>query len=218
MRTLSFLGAAMLLGACSSGPPSPDWQMNAASSMERAVSAYLSGDDRVALQEFAKARNEMASTGQVTLVARAELVWCASRVASLVLEDCAGFEKLRQDAAAPERAYAHYLAGRAKPEETALLPEPQRGAANATADSAAAALAGIQDPFSRLVAAGVLLRTGRANPAVLTVAADTASAQGWRRPLLAWLGVLAMRAEKSGDTVEAQRLHRRIELVQESKR
>jgi len=53
---------------------------------------------------------------------------------------------------------------------------------------------------------------------VITLAVDTASAQGWRRPLLAWLGVQAMRAEKSGDTVEAQRLHRRIDLVQERNR
>ncbi len=216
MRVLKLLGLAMLLSACASSPPVPDWQMNATSSMERAISAYLSGNDRVAVQEFARARNEMASTGQIALVARAELIRCASRVASLALDDCPGFEKLRDDAAAPERAYADYLAGRARPQDVALLPEQQRGVINVAADSVATAIAGISDPFSRLVAAGVLLRTGHANPAVLTLAVDTASAQGWRRPLLAWLGVQVMRAEKSGDTAEAQRLHRRIDLVQES--
>jgi primosomal protein N'' len=59
----------------------------------------------------------------------------------------------------------------------------------------------------------VLLRSGKATPQVLTNATETASTQGWRRPLLAWLGVQAMRAEKAGDTVEAQRLKRRIALV-----
>ena len=216
MRILKLLGMAMLLGACTSGPPVPGWQMNATSSMERAISAYLSGNDRVSVQEFSRARNEMAGTGQIALVARAELIRCASRVASLVLDDCPEFEKLRDDAAAPERAYADYLVGRTRPQDIALLPEQQRGVINVAADSAATAMAGISDPFSRLVAAGVLLRTGHANPAVLTMAVDTASAQGWRRPLLAWLGVQMMRAEKSGDTVEAQRLHRRIDLVQES--
>ncbi|NMM37525.1 MAG: hypothetical protein HHJ09_08415 [Glaciimonas sp.] len=206
-------GIAMLLSACASGPAVPDWQMNAQSSIERAVSAYLSGNDRVEVQEFAKARSEMASTGQVALVARAELIRCASRVASLVLEDCTGFEKLRQDASVPERAYADYLAGRIQPQDVALLPAQHQSAMRAGADPAAA-VAGISDPLSRLVAAGVLLRSDRASPAVLTLAVDTASTQGWRRPLLAWLGVQAMRAEQAGATAEALRLRRRMDLVQ----
>lgn len=218
MRFLLFFGVAMLLGACADSPIVPDWQMNAKSGMERTLSAYLSGNDRVEAQEFAKARSEMASTGQIALVARVELIRCASRVASLVLDDCTEFEKLRQDAAAAERAYADYLAGRAQPQDVALLPVQHRGVMHTTADSAAVAVAGISDPLSRLVAAGVLLRTGRANPAVLALAVDTASAQGWRRPLLAWLGVQAMRAEQAGDQGEAQRLRRRMDLAQETRR
>ena len=202
----------MLLCACASGPAVPDWQMNAKSAIERATSAYLSGNDRVEAQEFARARSETASTGRIALVARAELIRCASRVASLVLEDCSGFDRLRQDAAAPERAYANYLAGIAQPQDIALLPAQHRGAIQASSPDAA--VAAIGDPLSRLVAAGVLFRSGRATPAVLTLAVDTASAQGWRRPLLAWLGVQAMRAEHAGDTTQALRLRRRIDLVQ----
>ena len=41
---------------------------------------------------------------------RAELLRCAVQVASLVFEPCPGFEPLRQDAPAAERAYAAYLA------------------------------------------------------------------------------------------------------------
>ncbi|MDP3841359.1 MAG: hypothetical protein Q8Q81_02020 [Oxalobacteraceae bacterium] len=211
MRITS-VAAAMLLCACASGPAVPDWQMNAKSAIERATSAYLSGNDRVEAQEFARARSETASTGRIALVARAELIRCASRVASLVLEDCSGFDRLRQDAAAPERAYANYLAGIAQPQDIALLPAQHRGAIQASNPDAA--VAAIGDPLSRLVAAGVLFRSGRATPAVLTLAVDTASAQGWRRPLLAWLGVQAMRAEQAGDTTEALRLRRRIDLVQ----
>jgi hypothetical protein len=48
---------------------------------------------------------------------------------------------------------------------------------------------------------------------VLQVAVGTASREGWRRPLLAWLGVQAQRAEKAGDVVEAQRIRRRMALV-----
>lgn len=202
----------MLLCACAGGPAVPDWQMNAKGSIERATSAYLSGNDRVETQEFARARSAMASTGQIALVARAELIRCASRVASLVLEDCSGFDRLRQDSGAPERAYADYLAGTAQPQDVALLPAQHRGVMQAS--NPAAAAAAISDPLSRLVAAGVLLRSGRATPALLTLAVDTASAQGWRRPLLAWLGVQAMRAEQAGDTAQALRLRRRMDLVQ----
>lgn len=218
MKPIGIFGIVMLLSACAGGPAVPDWQMTASSSVEHALSAYLSGNDKVEAQEFARARREMASTGQASLVARVELVRCASRVASLVLEECAGFEKLRQDAAAPERAYADYLAGRAQPQDAALLPAQHRGVAQASANGAGQALADIGDPLSRLIAAGVLLRTGKADPKVIATAVDTASAQGWRRPLLAWLGVQALRAEQAGDKAEAQRLRRRMDLVVEANR
>ena len=61
-----------------------------------------------------------------------------------------------------------------------------------------------------------LLQTGQANPATVAQAADTASSQGWRRPLLAWLGVQLQRATQAGQTAEVAHLSRRIELVQGS--
>lgn len=215
MRLLShFLSvlALLSLAACSSGPKAPDWQMEAKTAMERAVAAYLEGNSRVESQEFARVRSELSSTGRSDLMARAELLRCASRVASLVLEPCAGFEVLRPDAPAAERAYADYLAGQLQPQDIALLPAPQRAAAAAGAD--AAALKAVADPLSQLVAAGVLFRAGRASPAVLQQAVDTASGQGWRRPLLAWLGVQLQLAEKGGDSEAAARLRRRIALTQ----
>jgi hypothetical protein len=208
-RVISVL-ALSSLAACSSGPKAPDWQMEAKTAMERAVAAYLEGNSRVEAQEFARARSELSSTGRSDLMARAELLRCASRVASLVLEPCAGFEALRPDAPAAERAYADYLAGQLQPQDMALLPAPQRAAAGADA----AALKAISDPLSQLVAAGVMFRAGRASPAVLQQAVDTASGQGWRRPLLAWLGVQLQLAEKGGDTEAATRLRRRIALTQ----
>jgi hypothetical protein len=54
---------------------------------------------------------------------------------------------------------------------------------------------------------------GRASPEIVAIAAETASQQGWRRPLLAWLGVQAQRAEGAGRHEDAERIRRRIELV-----
>lgn len=205
--------AALLLAGCASHPPAPDWQGNARSATERAVAAYLVGNARVEGAELARARDEVGRTGRADLLARVELSHCAAQVASLVFGPCVAFEPLRADAAAPERAYADYLLAKATPAEVALLPEAHRAVA-ASAAPGATVLAGVADPLARLIAAGVLFEAGRADPGAIAVAVDTASAQGWRRPLLAWLGVQLRRAEQAGATDEAQRLRRRIALAQ----
>ena len=196
----------------------PDWQLNAKGSLDRAIAEYLAGDTRASSTDFDRARSEISRTGRIDLLARAELRMCAAQVASLVFETCAGFEKLRVDAPAAERAYADYLAGRVQPDAVALLPTSQRGVAakSASDQAAAAAVNDIDDPLSRLVGAGVLFQSDRATPELISVATETASAQGWRRPLLAWLGVQRMRAEKAGDSDAAERLRRQIEIVEQT--
>lgn len=208
------IAMAAMLAACGNNPPVPDWQMNAQSSIERSTAAYMTGNTRVEEAEYKRARDALGSTGKVDLIIRAELIRCAARVASLVFEDCAGFDKLAADASPADRAYAAYLSGRASAADAALLPTQHQPVAAATSDTAAASAAQtIADPLSKLVASGVLLRANKATPDVLADAVETASAQGWRRPLLAWLGVQAMRAEQAGDGTEAQRIKRRIDLV-----
>ena len=213
MKTIAPILLGLLLAACGSSPKPPDWQVDAKDSMERSVAAYLEGNSRVAAAELARARSQLSRTGRADLLATAELLHCAARVASLVFEPCAGFEALRQDATPAQRAYADYLRGQAQPQDIALLPPAQRGAAGGGAGGAEA-LKGMADPLSQLLAAGVLLQTGQASPPVIAQAIDTASRQGWRRPLLAWLGVQLQRAEQAGDAPEAGRLRRRIALAQ----
>lgn len=205
---------ALLLSACASGPPPPDWQINAKAALEHALVAYLTGDTRSEVAELERARRDVARTGRVDLLARVELAHCAARVASLAFEACTRFDTLRADAPSAERAYADYLAGRLKSADTGLLPSAHRAAAGSTAETAADALRAMDDPLSRLVAAGVLFRSQRARPAVIALAVETASAQGWQRPLLAWLKVQLALAEKAGAGAEAARIKRRIAVVQ----
>jgi hypothetical protein len=188
------LASALLLGACAGGLQPPDWQLEAKGSMDRSVAAYMEGNSRVEMAELGRARAQLTRSGRADLLATAELLHCATRVASLVLDE----------------PYADYLRGQVQPQGIALLPEAQRRAA--TGD--AGAVTAIADPLSKLVAAGVMLQAGNASPAVITQAIDTASAQGWRRPLLAWLGVQLRRAEQGGDAQEVAKLRRRIELTQ----
>jgi hypothetical protein len=200
---------AIGLAGCASNPVPPDWQLNAHGALKNSVTAYLVGNSKLAAVEFSRVRVEIASTGRADLLARAELVRCAAQVASLEFNNCEPFQALAKDAAAEERAYAEYLVGRWTGLNTALLPA-QHGAVVA---GAGGALNTIEDPLSRLVAAGALLQTGRLTPDAIAVAIQTASDQGWRRPLLAWLGVAARRAEQLDDKEEVSRIQRRIDLI-----
>ncbi|AMP00305.1 hypothetical protein CAter10_2685 [Collimonas arenae] len=159
-------------------------------------------------------RNEIASTGRADLLARAELVRCAARAASLEFDNCAGFQPLAQDADAGERSYAAYLNGQWQGLDANLLPQQYRALVSASAASAdKSRLDDIKDPLSRLVTAAALLQNGRLTPAEIVSATETASAQGWRRPLLAWLGVQAQRAQAAGDRDAETKIRRRMDLV-----
>ena len=199
---------ALMLAGCASKPVEPSWRANAASALDSFRDAYLKGDSAIAATDFARARLEMSSTGRADLVAHAELVRCAVKTASLDVGGCDGFAPLAQEANPAERAYAAYLAGKWKGLDAALLPEQHRAIAAGTGG-----LAGVADPLSRLVAAGAMLQAGRIAPPDIVIATDTASAQGWRRPLLAWLGVAAQRAKATGDTAGLARIERRIALA-----
>ena len=216
--------SALLLAACASKPPPPDWQANALAALKGFSVAYLSGNTRLADHEFGRARLEIASTGRADLLARAELTRCAVRVASLEFDDCAAYQPLAIEAHPEEQAYAAFLSGRWTGLDPALLPAQHRAlvlqAANANvADRparpapAASVLSAMEDPLARLVAAGVLLQTKRLTAADMALATETASAQGWRRPLLAWLGLQRQQATETGDLAAATRLQRRIDLV-----
>lgn len=209
------LGALLgLLAACGNTPPPPDWQSNAHGALKGFTSAYLTGNTSAAEAEFARARFEIASTGRADLVARAELLRCAARLASLELDDCPGFQALAANADVRDRAYADYLGGRWQGLDLSLLP-PQHLAVLGVSPPQpdASVLAAMDDPLARLVAAGALLRQARLSPAGMELATQTASSQGWRRPLLAWLGVQRQRSQQAGDQAGADRLQRRIDLV-----
>ena len=186
-RVRDSLALILLAAACGGGPPL-DWQAGAAEALQSFQRHYFAGSTELAEADFKRARAELARTGRADLVARAELVRCAVRSAALEFDDCPGFEALRYGAARDELAYADYLAG---------------GGRHTAGD----------DPLGRLVAFSVSLRSGSINPQGIASAVDIASAQGWRRPLLAWLGVQEKRAVDAGDSETAARIRRRRELV-----
>lgn len=198
---------ALLLAGCASKPAPPGWQPDAKDALDAFTDNYLRGDTGAANANFARARRETTSTGRADLVAQVELVRCGVLAASLEFDGCPGFVALDAGATAQQRAYAAYLAGRWEGLDVAALPEQHRPVVGT------GSIAGLADPLAKLVAAGASFKAGRISPADIGVATETASSQGWRRPLLMWLGVAQKRAEALGDAAAVEQIRRRIALA-----
>jgi hypothetical protein len=180
--------AALALAAACAVPQPLDWEEDALRAMLAFERHYMAGNTAASEVEFKRARAELSRTGRGDLVARAELRRCAVRAASLEMDECPGFEALRDMARAEDVAYAEYLAGRG-------------------------ARAAGSDPLGQVVFAAVQLKRGSLTPPQIAAAIEASSSQGWRRPLLAWLGVEARRAEQAGDQAAVERIRRRMALV-----
>lgn len=200
----------LALAACAGSPPPPDWKMNAHGALENYRKHYLDGNGKLADLNFTKARAEAARTGQPDLIARIELARCGIRSAALEFDTCPDYLRFADSAAPAERQYAAFLAGDWQGLDGKSLPAQYGAILKSDGEPS---LGDISDPVSRLIAAGVLFKAGRLSPAGIAIAIATASEQGWRRPLLAWLGVALKRAEAAGDREAMASLQRRIDLV-----
>jgi len=212
------LGVALLAG-CAAGPRVPDWQIEAHGAQQRAMRADLEGRQRVAELEWQRARAAVQRTARADQMARLALSRCATAQAALDLADaCQAAQPVLAQAGAAEQAYARYLLGQVQAADIEWLPPAHRPSARrllepAAEGQAAALLRAIDDPLARLVAASVWLRAQRLDPEALALAVQTASDQGWRRPLLAWLHLQATLAQQRGQAELAADARMRIEWL-----
>jgi hypothetical protein len=211
-RSMCLVLAAALSAACSH-PTVPEWEERAHEGFEQYQRSYFAGD-RTADRDFRKAADALATTGKPELRARGELIGCALATAALDFERCNAWQSLQADADQADRAYGALLSGRISGLDAKALPAQYGALAKAT-DAAARndALKRIEDPLSRLIGAGAVFRAGDLSPEGVALAVDTASEQGWRRPLLAWLGAQAGLAEAAGDAAALARIRKRIDVV-----
>ena len=225
MKTaLTLVSVLLLLTACASSPPPPEWKASAFSALNEFSMAHLSGNTRLADLEFSRAQTEISRTGRLDLMARGELTRCAVHVASLDWTPCTAFDAYAKEASAQEKAYATFLTGDWEGLNAELLPVHYRSlvsqsftlqaqGAPAWTQVHASLLQDINDPLTRLIAASVLLKRQQLQASEWHLATDTASAQGWRRPLLAWLGLELKSAQATGKTEVAETIQRRIQVV-----
>lgn len=200
-----------LLSGCASGPVPADWRLNARDALESGQQFYLLGNDKLAQSELARSRAQVASSARLDVLTQVVLAQCAAQIASLAAKDCPEYNALTNDALPPERSYHAYISGQWQDVTQPLLPKQHQGVFANPDDIKQ--LAAIKDPLSQILAAAILLQRQKLSPEGIKLAVEAASSQGWRRPLLAWLGVQAQYAEKSGDSALAAQARRRMELV-----
>jgi hypothetical protein len=225
-KLLSLITVVLLLSGCTSRTLAPEWQSQAHAALTLYTGAYLSGNSRVADLEFDRARAQIARTGRLDLMARIELLRCATQVASLELTACAAYQALAGDAPPEDQAYASFITGNWASLDAKRLPQPYQGLvqhSQAQAKHQAGlipapppghdTLVQIEDPLARLVAAGSLIQREVLTSRDIDLAVETASRQGWRRPLLAWLGVQLKHQQTAVEADAAAKTQRRIDLV-----
>lgn len=218
MRTVLAFAALCLLAACGSGgPPPPDWKTDAADLIERYKKHALLGENLLAERYFQQAVAATGGAGRVAETARLWLVRCATRRAMLIDDACERYVELARTAPnAADAAYYRFITLDWGQLDTSALPAQHRDFANASPEARPATLDKIADPLSRLLDASLLVMRKEATPATLTSATETASAQGWRQPLLTYLRLRAEQARLRGDKPESTRLAQRIELVEQN--
>ena len=207
-----------VLSACGSGgPPVPDWKSDSADLIERYKKNALLGESRLAERYFKQAIAATGGAGRVRETARLWLVHCATRRANLIEDDCHEYAELaRIDASEEDRAYYQFITLNWGVLDAAKLPQQYVALVKTEPTRLNAKIAEIEDPLSRLLAASLTTLRKQADTATLSLAAETASSQGWRQPLLVYLKLLQKHALEHGSVTEQQTYATRIRLIEDA--
>ena len=216
----STVAAALLLTACASQPPTPNWALQAHSASERAVQAQLKGQTAVAQLEWAKAFREVAATAQPAAMARLALLQCAVQTAVLAPTDCPRYQNYAAAAAVQEQAYARYLRNQHTASDVQWLPAQQQALAQQLLAASASPITPevLAQPLSQLTAAGVAARAGVLSAKGVQHAVQVASEQGWGGAVRAWLKLEHARALQAADQAALQKVQLQLQVLHEGEK
>ncbi len=218
-KKLSLLLVSFLLAGCGS-KPAPAWLATGHKQLETYKQDFLSGRDPVVAEaHFKKAIGEIKKTGDLNLLSKALLTRIALQIA--VLDAAEEGDYLKVEAVQPvaeNRNFHLFLKGNMAAVDGTILPAQYRPFLTALrsgdADRAGKTIAAIEDPLSRLIAAGIAVNQRLESEAILQTAVDTASRNGWKRGLLIWLGRLTGFYEAANETAKAASVRQRIGLIE----
>jgi hypothetical protein len=206
-----------LLG-CGGSKQIPDWIKASFNELENYKKNYLSGKDRIAELQFNKAVDEIKKSGNLEILGRAYLTKYAVHVA--VIEAFDDGEYLRIDAIQPvlqTRTFYSFLKGSFDTVDQRLLPQQYDGFLRAfrkgKIEDIAYEISKIEDPLSKLIAIGLLVKKNTYDEGILKIAIDTASYNGWKRALLVYLNKLQSFYEMKKETQKAANIEKKIQLI-----
>ncbi|HPC86596.1 MAG TPA: hypothetical protein P5238_04145 [Smithellaceae bacterium] len=218
MKKILILTVALMICACGGAGQIPVWKEKGYSQLEEYKTSFLTGREASTEPHFEKARKEIASGNDIGLLTIAYLTRYALHTASLEPFDASEFAKLyRLEPRPADMAYCHFLKGNFSAVDAKELPARYSGVLKAAlsrnVQTAGREIAGIDDSLSRLIACGVWTRYLPADEKILQIGIDTASANGWRRPLWAYLERLQNYYLETGDPTKANSVAERLKLL-----
>jgi hypothetical protein len=220
MKKFLWIALCLLLAGCGTTKPAASWLSVGYNQLDNYKKHYLSGQDKIAAIEFNDALKEIKKSGDLEILARSYLIRMALQTATL--QDLAGAEYLKIEAVQPSpanRNFYAFLQGEIAQVDGKLLPvqysgffatlrQPREG-------EYLRAIEQMDDPVSRLIAVGILVRLGQENEAVLQSAIATASAAGWKKALLAYMVRLKAYYEGKQERSKALAIEQRMNLIQD---
>jgi hypothetical protein len=209
---------SLLLVGCGSSKPVPDWTDASFNQLDNYKKSYLSGKERIAEAYFNKAVDEIKSSGDLDILARAYLTKYAVQVA--VLETFDDREYLRIDAVEPvlqNKNFYSFLKGAFDNVDEKLLPQQYAGFLRAfqsgKKDDVAHEISKMDNPLSKLIAVGLLVKKNNDDEIDLKLAIDIASQNGWKKALLAYLSKLQSFYKTNNKPDKAAHVEERIQLI-----
>jgi hypothetical protein len=219
-KIICIISVSILIAACG-GTKTPTWFLASSQQMDRFEKNYLAGEKAdITELNFSKAVEEIKKSGDLDRLEKAWLTRMALQIAALKEPDGGDYKKIEAVQPMPENGnYYIFLTGDIAKVDEALLPKQYQKFHKALAgkDSIGVgnAIAAMKDnPVSQLIAAGLAVRHQVESEAILQTAVETASVNGWKAALLAWLERMAAFYESKGEAAKANTVRQRIDLIE----
>jgi hypothetical protein len=214
---LSLFMLSLIIAGCGA-KPIPDWRYETFGQLENYKKNYLKGKDQIAEFHFRKALEEVNRSGDLELISKVYLTKYAIKVASL--EDVIDSEYPDIEVIEPNsenQNFFVFLKGNFPFVDANLLPKQYGSFLKACIGGKEASINDeiekIGDPLSTLIAVGIIVKKNIHNEATLQTAIETASINGWQKPLLAYLEKLQHFYEAKNENDKAAKVQQKIKVI-----
>lgn len=217
MKKLSVIILILLICACGS-KEIPEWKDTSSKQLESYKHYFLTNKESTSEPHFAKAKKAIARSNDLNLLGTAYLTRYALYIS--VLDDFDDTDFLRINKIQPDArnfSYYNFIKGNFIATDNSLLPAHYgkllKPAQNKDLAAAVREINNIEDPLSRLVACGVWVKHLPYDENILQIAINTAADNGWGKPLFAYLNKLEQYYLDHNETVKAESIKERLELL-----